>query len=140
MTDVGLLATCQQLFCISTVKSTKQLYLARFVVWMQLCRRKCTFSAQFVQQNFTSALDPTISIYDCRYVQEVHDQHLLIQLSSAIRSRVSVFDSAEDPEQLSQFAERFSQGQPIQCRVSQVSFDLLHALRCNAFAPAPHII
>ncbi|KAL0048743.1 hypothetical protein WJX82_009925 [Trebouxia sp. C0006] len=54
------------------------------------------------------------------YVQEVAEQHLVVQISSAIKGRVSVLDSAEEPEQLSEFTQRFKEGQPIQCRVSQV--------------------
>lgn len=44
----------------------------------------------------------------------------MVQISSAIKGRVSILDSAEEPEQLSQFLQRFKEGQPIQCRVSQV--------------------
>ena len=69
----------------------------------------------------TSKRSQSRFLHACRYVQEVHDQHLLVQISTAIKSRISIFDSADDPEELSQFAQRFTPGQPIQCRVSQVS-------------------
>ena len=55
-------------------------------------------------------------------MQEVAEQHLVVQISSAIKGRVSILDSAEEPEQLSEFSHRFKEGQPIQCRVSQVVF------------------
>jgi acylphosphatase len=64
----------------------------------------------------------------CRYVQEVAEQHLVVQISSAIKGRVSVLDSAEEPEQLSEFTQRFKEGQPIQCRVSQVYLKFWHTL------------
>ncbi len=57
----------------------------------------------------------------CRYVQEVAEQHLVVQVSSAIKGRVSILDSAEEPEALSEFSQQFKEGQPIQCRVSQVA-------------------
>ena len=62
----------------------------------------------------------------CRYVQEVAEQHLVVQISSAIKGRVSVLDSAEEPEDLSEFTQRFKEGQPIQCRVSQVDLKFWH--------------
>ena len=57
----------------------------------------------------------------CRYVQEVADDHLMVQLASTIKARLSIFDSAEEPQELSQFPQGFREGQPLKCRISQVS-------------------
>ena len=59
-------------------------------------------------------------------MQEVAEQHLVVQISSAIKGRVSVLDSAEEPGDLSEFTQRFKEGQPIRCRVSQVGLKFWH--------------
>lgn len=56
-----------------------------------------------------------------RYVQEIADDYLVVQLASTIKGRVSILDSAEEPQDLTDFPERFKEGQPIQCRISQVT-------------------
>ena len=55
-----------------------------------------------------------------RYVQEVAEQHLVVQVSSAIKGRVSILDSADEPADITPLSQRFAEGQPIQYRVSQV--------------------
>lgn len=50
------------------------------------------------------------------------DEYLTVQISSALKGRVSIFDSADEPDKLTEFAQRFTEGQPIECRVSQVAW------------------
>lgn len=57
----------------------------------------------------------------CRYIQEIGDDYLLVQLGSTIKGRVSILDSAEEPQDVANFSERFTEGQAIQCRISQVT-------------------
>lgn len=56
-----------------------------------------------------------------------------MQISSALKGRISILDSADEPDKLSSFTQQFAEGQPIQCRVSQVHLpdlaqDVVHSL------------
>lgn len=62
----------------------------------------------------------TVCLLCYRYVQEVADEHVAVQISSALKGRISILDSADEPDKLNSFAQQFTEGQPIQCRVSQV--------------------
>lgn len=66
----------------------------------------------------------------CRYVQEIADDHIIVQLASIVKGRVSIFDSAEEPQALKGFAERFKEGQAIKCRISQVAHSMLVSCTC----------
>lgn len=48
------------------------------------------------------------------------DEHVVVQLSSALKGRLSILDSADELDKLSSFTKQFAEGQPIECRVSQV--------------------
>lgn len=48
------------------------------------------------------------------------EEHLILQISSALKGRISILDSADEPDKLNEFAQRFTEGQPLECRVSQV--------------------
>lgn len=51
------------------------------------------------------------------FVQEVALEYLWVAISPMIRGRLHQLDSAESPQELHNFATRFSPGQPLRCRV-----------------------
>ena len=65
-----------------------------------------------------------------RYVQEVTDGSLTVQISSALKGRVVLLDSADELEELAKFPKQYTEGQPIQCRISQVKSPFVANVYC----------
>jgi hypothetical protein len=56
-----------------------------------------------------------------RYVQEAADAHVWVALSPTLRGRLHAADAAGQPGELADLGARFAVGQPLRCRVLQVS-------------------
>ena len=69
-------------------------------------------------------LDTDMWCLCCRYVHEVTDRSLVVQISSALKGRLLLLDSADELEELAKFPKQFTEGQPIQCRVAQVKLSI----------------
>lgn len=59
-----------------------------------------------------------------RYVQEVAEAHVWVALSPTLRGRLHAADAAGQPGELADLGARYRAGQPLRCRVLQVSLSL----------------